>query len=157
MITSRSLDALEPSTRQMAATLLAGAEREGIQLLVTCTYRDFAAQAQLYAIGRTAPGKIVTNAKPGFSWHNWRRAFDVVPLRNGKPVWGTKGNGIDNDPTDDDKDDLELWQKIGKLGKEAGLEWAGDWVSFKEFPHFQFAGGQTLHALLAAHPKGLMA
>ena len=142
MITSRSLDALEPSTRQMATTMLSSAEREGIQLLVTCTHRDFAAQAQLYAIGRTAPGKIITNAKPGHSWHNWRRAFDVVPMRHGKPVWGTSG------------EDLALWTRVGELGEAAGLEWAGRWARFREFPHFQFADGQTIAGLLRKYPEG---
>jgi hypothetical protein len=59
-------------------------------------------------------------------------------LRHGKLVWGTGGNGIDNDPTDDDTDDLELWQRAGAIGKGIGLEWAGDWPKGKrEFPHFQ--------------------
>ncbi len=116
----------------------------GIDLLITSTYRDLEAQAALYAQGRTAPGKIVTNARAGQSFHNFRVAFDVVPLRAGKPVWGTTGNGIDNDPTDDDRDDLELWQRIGAIGELYRLEWAGRWTRFREFPHFQFTGGLTL-------------
>ena len=60
------------------------------------------------------------------------RNFDVVPLRNGKPVWGTTG------------EDLKLWQRIGEIGKSCGLEWAGDWRTFREFPHFQFTGGLSL-------------
>ena len=32
----------------------------------------------------------------------------------------------------------------GQLGKKIGLEWAGDWTSFREFPHFQLTGGLTL-------------
>lgn len=74
------------------------------------------------------PGKKVTNAKGGQSFHNFRVAFDVVPLVNGKAVWSDSG----------------LWQHIGKLGKDLGLEWAGDWRTFKEMPHFQFTQGLTL-------------
>ena len=133
------------------------ADAAGIDLLVTSTYRDFESQAALYAQGRTKPGKVVTNAQPGQSWHNWRRAVDVVPLRHGKPVWGTKGDGMDDNPTDDERDDLELWQRVGMLGKLAGLEWAGEWPRFREFPHFQHRGGLSLPALMAAHPKGLPA
>ena len=143
MISSRKLDDLEPSTRLRANQLLAACEREGIDLLVTCTYRDFEAQAALYRQGRTDPGRIVTNANAGRSWHNWRRAFDVVPLRGGKPVWGTSG------------DDLKLWQRVGELGEIVGLEWAGRWRRFREAPHFQFTGGITLDAMMAAHPNGL--
>lgn len=155
MIASRSIAELEPETKRRAAEFLEACHAAGIDVIVTSTYRDFESQAELFAQGRTNPGKRVTNARPGLSWHNWRRALDIVPLRNGKPVWGTKGDGIDDDPTDDEKDDLELWQRVGALGKKAGLEWAGDWVSFREFPHFQFTGEHTLHALLAANPKGL--
>jgi peptidoglycan L-alanyl-D-glutamate endopeptidase CwlK len=58
--------------------------------------------------------------------------LDVVALVNGKPVWST------TDP---------IWQKIGEIGKACGLEWAGDWKDFKEFPHFQYTGGLTIAQL----------
>jgi peptidoglycan L-alanyl-D-glutamate endopeptidase CwlK len=58
----------------------------------------------------------------------------VVALVNGKPIWNKK------DP---------IWQKIGEIGKSCGLEWAGDWVTFKEYPHFQYTGGMTLAQLQA--------
>jgi len=32
-------------------------------------------------------------------------------------------------------------------GKECGLEWAGDWKSFKEEAHFQYTGGKTIAQL----------
>jgi len=56
-----------------------------------------------------------------------------VPLRAGKPVWGTSG------------EDGKLWQKVGEIGKSCGLEWAGDWKVFKEYPHFQYTGGLTVN------------
>lgn len=144
MINSRSLDDLHPAVRRRAADFLSRCALAGIEVIVTSTYRDHEAQAELYARGRTAPGRRVTNARPGESWHNWRLAFDVVPLRHGKCVWGTAGDGIDDDPTDDDTDDLELWQRVGEIGEACGLEWAGRWTSFKEFPHFQFTNGWPL-------------
>ena len=112
--------------------MIAACEAEGIDLLVTSTYRDNDSQDALYAQGRTAPGRIVTNARSGQSYHNYRCAVDVVPIRNGKAIWDVK------DP---------VWQRIGALGKAAGLEWAGDWKRFKEFPHFQYTGGLTLAQL----------
>lgn len=137
MINSRKLEDLHPTVEEMARQLLTAAADEGIDLLVTSTYRDHESQNELYAQGRTKPGRVVTNARGGRSWHNWRLAFDVVPMRNGKPVWGTSG------------DDLILWKRIGELGKSVGLEWAGDWKRFKEFPHFQFTNGLTLDDLEA--------
>lgn len=144
MINSRKLTDLLPPVLTKALQFQGACTAAGLDILITSTFRDYESQAALYAQGRTAPGRIVTNAKPGQSFHNHRVAFDIVPLRNGKPVWGTAGNGIDNDPTDDDRDDLELWQRIGEIGRKVGLEWAGDWKRFREFPHFQFTGGLTL-------------
>ena len=132
MINSRKLEDLNPVVEKKARDFLALCKAEGIEVIVTSTYRDAESQNALYAQGRTAPGRKVTNAKGGQSWHNWRVAFDVVPLRNGKPVWGTAG------------EDLKLWQRIGAIGKSCGLEWAGDWRTFREFPHFQFTNGRTL-------------
>ena len=134
MINSRSLNDLLPQVRSRVQRFLDAAKAQGIDLLVTSTYRDNASQAALYAQGRTTPGKIVTNAKPGQSWHNHKCAVDVVPIRNGKPVWDAK------DP---------IWQTVGQLGKAAGLEWAGDWKRFRELAHFQYTGGLTLAQLQA--------
>lgn len=133
----RSIAALDPRVGRMCQHHIENCRANGIDLLITSTYRDPAEQDALYAQGRTKPGKKVTNAKGGQSMHNYRLAYDVVPLRNGKAVWGTTG------------DDLVLWNRVGALGKAAGLEWAGDWKSFKEFPHFQWTGGLTLKDLQA--------
>jgi peptidoglycan L-alanyl-D-glutamate endopeptidase CwlK len=132
MINSRKLDDLLPEVRNKVEDFLALCKHEGIDLLVTSTYRDMESQNALYAQGRTAPGNIVTNAKAGDSFHNWRCAVDVVPLVNGKPVWDS------SDP---------LWKRVGELGKQAGLEWAGEWHSFKELAHFQYTGGLTIAQL----------
>lgn len=132
MINSRKLEDLHPTVRAKVQQFIQKCDEAGIDLLVTSTYRDNESQAELYAQGRTKPGKIVTKAKPGQSWHNWKVAVDVVPLRNGKPVWGTTGA------------DGELWEKVGEIGESVGLEWAGRWKTFKEFAHFQYTGGLTL-------------
>lgn len=121
----------------MAKAFVAACLLEGIDLLITSTYRDHESQNALFAQGRTTRGDIVTNARGGQSYHNYRVAFDVVPLRNGKPVWSTKG------------DDAKLWERVGQLGEYVGLEWAGRWKSFREFAHFQFTGGLTLKDLQA--------
>ncbi|VAX20949.1 hypothetical protein MNBD_NITROSPINAE01-421 [hydrothermal vent metagenome] len=97
----------------------------GITIIETSTYRSSGEQAKLYAIGRTEPGSIRTNAKPGKSFHQYRVARDVVPIVDGKAVW----------------DDFELWQRIGALGEQVGFEWAGSWKTFREFPHFQVTAG----------------
>ena len=44
------------------------------------TLRTFAEQDVLYAQGRSKPGKVVTNAKGGQSYHNYGLAIDIVLL-----------------------------------------------------------------------------
>ena len=133
---SRRIEDLAPAVQQRAKSLVNAAKDAGVDLLITSTYRSNEEQAALYAQGRTKPGAIVTNARPGDSYHNWRCALDVVPLRNGKPVWGTTGP------------DGDLWRKIGELGESVGLEWAGRWKGkLREMAHFQYTGGLTLAEL----------
>jgi peptidoglycan L-alanyl-D-glutamate endopeptidase CwlK len=150
-VSSRDIGALAPSVATMAQEFLRLCRSDPwlagnyVTVIITCTWRSPEEQAALYARGRTKPGRIVTWAKPGQSEHNAvmngrpaARAFDVVPLRAGKPVWGTGGNGIDEDPRDDATDDLEVWQRVGAIGERVGLSWAGRWPRGKrEFPHFE--------------------
>lgn len=139
MINSRKLEYLLPQVAVKVRALVNEAKVQGIDLLVTSTYRDFESQQAIYNQGRTTPGSKVTNARPGRSWHNWKRAVDVVPLVGGKAIWN----------------DSKLWAKIGEIGEAVGLEWAGRWKTFKEFAHFQLTEGNSLDALLKEHPKGL--
>lgn len=132
MISSRSLRDLHPKVSLLAQKMIAECHAARINLLVTSTYRDAEAQNELYARGRTGAGSIVTNAKAGQSFHNYRVAFDVVPIVGGKPVWSTDG------------DDGMLWKAVGMIGKSVGLEWAGDWERFKEYPHFQYTQGLSI-------------
>lgn len=129
MINSRNLDDLLPAVKVRVEKFINSAKDAGIDLLVTSTYRDNESQNALYAQGRTAAGRIVTNAKGGQSFHNYRCAVDVVPLLNGKPVWDAEN---------------DIWQKVGDFGIAAGLEWAGNWTKFREMPHFQYTDGLNL-------------
>lgn len=134
MISSRSLDDLTPEMKAKALKHIEVCKNLGIQLLIYCTYRDNEAQAEVYAQGRTKPGKIITEAKPGESYHNYRIAYDCVPLINGKPEWNSSA---------------AVWSVVGKLGEEVGLEWAGRWKGrLKETVHFQ-EPGHTLRELQA--------
>ena len=126
-MSSRRLEDLHARVADKAQQLIAFAQAEGIELLVTSTLRTFEEQAELFAKGRTTPGPKVTNAKPGESWHNFGLAFDVVPLINGKAVW-----------------DSPFWERIGALGKQVDLVWGGDFRSFKDRPHFEFHPHLTL-------------
>jgi peptidoglycan hydrolase-like protein with peptidoglycan-binding domain len=92
------------------------------EVILTSTFRSRADQARTYAQGRTAPGKIVTNAKPGQSLHNYYPsfAFDVAFKRGKELIW-----------------DIPFFQKFAEIATPLGLEWGGDWPHFKDHPHFQ--------------------
>lgn len=100
--------------------------KHGLFFRLTSTYRSIEAQNALYAQGRTTGGTIVTNAKGGQSFHNWRVAYDVVPLLNGKAVYNES-----------------LLSAIGFYGQQVGLNWGGSWKGFKDMPHFQLDLGYT--------------
>lgn len=128
---SRSLDDLAPVVKARAVALQAECHACGLDLLIYCTLRSLDEQAALYKSGRTLPGRILTNARPGMSLHNpdamgqaW--AFDAVPLVCGKPVW----------------QDMQLIKTMGVCGESVGLEWAGRWGgALRESVHFQVQPG----------------
>lgn len=128
MMNSRDLNDLNPKVKVLAELFIASCKKQNIDVLITSTYRDAASQNALYTQGRTTPGAKVTNAKAGQSFHNWKCAFDFVPLVNGKAMWN----------------DTALFTKCGEIAESVGLEWAGRWVKFKELAHCQYTGGLTL-------------
>lgn len=128
MINSRDVKDLNLKVATKCNQFIDSCKKQGIDVLITSTYRDAESQNALYAQGRTAPGKKVTNAKGGQSFHNWKVAFDFVPLVNGKAMWS----------------DTALFTKCGEIAESVGLEWAGRWKTFKELAHCQYTGGLTL-------------
>lgn len=128
MINSREIKDLLPVVAAKAAAFVAACRAAGIDVLITSTLRDGEAQNALYAQGRTKPGRIVTNAKAGQSWHNHACAFDFVPIVHGKAMW----------------DDTRTFERCGAIAESLGLEWAGRWKRFRELAHCQYTGGLTL-------------
>lgn len=105
---------------------------------LTETFRPPEKQDAYYEIGRTRPGKIVTNAKAMKSTHQYRKALDACILIDGKPSWA-----------------MDKYFKALVAALEAkGWEWAGRWVSFKEYPHFQKTGGKTVNQLYNLWKQG---
>jgi len=131
MINSRSLDDLLPQVKEKANNFIVACKQQGIDVLITSTYRDVESQNALYEQGRTKLGAIVTNAKGGQSFHNWKCAFDFVPIVNGKAQWN----------------DIDTFKRCGDIAKMSGLEWAGNWKKFKEMAHCQYTGGLSLSDL----------
>jgi len=108
------LSQLTPATQAMMNKLYIDTLREtGLRLWFADGARSFAQQRTLFGKGRTVPGVAVTNAQAGFSWHNWNRALDVVPMLPSEQLaWNSKE-----------------FSRIGSLGKRIGLKWGGSWGS----------------------------
>ncbi len=129
---SRSLDDLTPETNLKARVFVSTCADNGIDILIYCTLRSIDEQDELYKIGRSKPGVVVTNARGGDSWHNWGRAFDFVPLIGGKPQWSN----------------VALYRQCGLIAEQCGLEWAGRWSGkLKETARCQYTAGASIDKL----------
>jgi hypothetical protein len=128
--TAQALTGLAPALRARADRLLEECRASGLRLAVTQGLRTLQQQDALFAQGRTAPGRIVTNAGGGHSYHNFGLAFDVVVLNDqARTVWDPAHPG---------------WRLAAEIGKQLGLAWGGDWRSFRDLPHFERRGNLGL-------------
>lgn len=139
------LNLLRPKTKKLCELWIEECRKAGINLIISQTLRSMEIQDAYYAQGRenlesvnakrkkaklapikTIENKIVTNAKPGASPHNYGLAWDFVPIVNGKPDWNN----------------LALFKKCGEIAKKLNfegytLEWGGDFKTIKDYPHIQ--------------------
>lgn len=131
------LSGLHPVVRQATERLIERSFACGVPILITQGLRTIAEQDALYAQGRSKPGNIVTNARGGYSNHNFGVAIDFALLMpDGRSVsWDTLRDG--------DKDSLPDWSEVVDIAKSLGFEWGGDWRSFKDMPHFEMCFGLT--------------
>jgi peptidoglycan L-alanyl-D-glutamate endopeptidase CwlK len=116
----KSISTLLPEVRPLARALVHKASALGIQIRVISGFRTYEEQAALYAQGRTTPGRVITNARPGYSNHNFGIAFDVGVFE------GSRYLG-----------ESPKYKAVGALGMDIGLEWGGSWKTLVDEPHFQ--------------------
>lgn len=133
-LNKRALAKFEPFLAEAEAAMTT----QGVAIEVISGLRSWAAQAALYAQGRTKPGPIVTKARPGSSWHNYGLAIDLGLFKGGKYLDSAN-------PALADK----LYSIIGAIAARHGIEWAGTWKTFQETPHFQVTFGLSLAAAKA--------
>lgn len=126
--------AAQDAARQWMRQALPVAEKLGVQVRIICGTRSYAEQDALYAQGRTHAGTRVTNARGGYSWHNFGLAFDFGLFRaDGSYI----GSG-------------EQYGALGALARAVPwLEWGGDWKNFRDMPHVQLALFNSLAAARA--------
>ncbi len=73
-------------------------------------------------------GDHVTDALPGYSWHQWGEAVDSFWLLDGKAEWSTKRlvNGRNG------------YAVYAQEAEAMGLTAGGLWTKFKDWPHVQW-------------------
>lgn len=123
------LKQLHPLLAAKIQTVAATMETTGIHLRVVQGLRTKEEQDALFAQGRTAPGKIVTDARGGHSMHNYGLAVDLVPGKRGVDPW--QPNWDENHP--DFKTMIDLCEKQGLVA-------GANWVHLPDFDHFQLPG-----------------
>lgn len=133
-ISETRLAELHPKLQDKVHGAMSDLAAEGVFFRVAQGLRTYAEQDKLYAQGRTVKldehgGLLrpVTNARGGYSNHNFGCAVDCYPFLH--------GNSGD---IDWDHNSVQFRKMIAAL-KAEGLAWGGDWVHFPDYPHFQLA------------------
>lgn len=126
-VVMRGIDKLHPELQVCVNKFLEECKSRGLDVCITETLRTQEEQEALYAQGRTASGKIVTNCRGFQSPHCWGVAFDFC--RN------VKGKEYDNSD--------KFFDYVGEIAKtifddtEYDLFWGGDFKTFVDKPHIE--------------------
>ena len=148
--TATTLGSFDPRSEGVIATLMPKAQvvaRNFMKIAVTAPFqvkmlsgtRTFAEQDVLF---HQRPK--VTKARGGQSNHNFGIAWDVGIFIDGKFLTGKNAK--------EDKAYADLAVSI--KANLPGIEWGGDFKSFKDAPHYQLATGKTVAQCLALLEKG---
>jgi hypothetical protein len=119
-------DRLDPSIVDPDLTLIVAKVRQrmadlGHPIDVVSSRRSADEQQRLYEQGRERPGRVVTNADGTItiSRHQTGEAADLAFVKDGKRTF------------------VGPWDLLGKIAKEEGLEWGGDWDTPRDRPHVE--------------------
>lgn len=124
---------LQRAARKWLPKAMAWAESQGLTLKIICGTRSYAEQDKLYA-----QRPRVTNAKGGYSNHNFGIAFDIG-------LFDAKGEYLGADTQ---------YKKLhAACGHPEGCLWGGNWTSLVDTPHYQLSkwgsGTAAVRAALA--------
>ncbi|GAA4760872.1 MULTISPECIES: M15 family metallopeptidase [Flavobacterium] len=134
--TIERIQKLHPSVREEITKIINECNvslTDKAQVRITQGLRSFKEQNDLYVLGRTKPGKKVTNAKAGKSIHNYGFAVDICLIIDGKTASWDAAKDWDNDTIAD-------WYECVKIFAKYGWDWGGNWKTFKDLPHFEKKG-----------------
>ena len=115
--TCRDISELTPVAQTACNLFMQKCKEQGLNVLITETYRSQERQNYLYEQGRTRPGNKVTWTRS--SRHTSRRAWDIC-----KNVKGQEYS------------DNNFFKKCGDIAKTLNITWGGAW-STPDTPHFE--------------------
>lgn len=124
-ISKARLQLINPRLAKLIEQMAEMLALENIEFRVTQALRSWDEQEKLFAQGRTAPGKIVTQAPGGHSWHNFGLAVDLAIIEAGAIDWNA------SHPS---------WQRMIQVGEMLGLLSGSTFRTFPDNPHFQLTG-----------------
>lgn len=145
-----SLGAFDPRSERCIATLSLKAQREarlylqrvlsgGLTVRILSGTRTYGEQNDLFKQGRFGnPGSVVTNARGGFSNHNFGIAWDIG-------VFTAAGGYLGDGPQ---------YAQAAQLGLKDPVEWGGNWKTIVDKPHYQIKLGIGVSQLRAAFEAG---
>jgi peptidoglycan LD-endopeptidase CwlK len=138
--TERNIRALLPVAQDAARKSLKKMIGAGIDARIISGTRTYAEQNALFRQGRFGnAGPIVTNARGGFSWHNFGLAWDIGIFTASGQYQTTSAP----------------YNAASVHAIIPGLQWGGNWVSFKDPPHYQTApAGQSISQARAHFESG---
>lgn len=119
--TEKNIATLLPQAQEKAREFMRLIKEKGINAKIISGTRTYEEQQVLYDQGRSKPGNVVTNARPGESWHNHSVAFDIA-------IFDDNGKYLEESP---------FYKMAGEIGESIGLEWGGRW-KFVDEPHMQY-------------------
>lgn len=126
-VSEQRLALVHPRLREKVYAAKAVLAAKGTFFRVAQGLRTYAEQDALWAQGRTAPGHKVTNAKGGFSNHNFGCAVDCFPFLSGEC-----GEVNFHEAT-------QQFKAMVSALRAQGLAWGGLWTTMPDAPHFQLA------------------
>jgi peptidoglycan L-alanyl-D-glutamate endopeptidase CwlK len=130
--TAKNIATLDPKARLIfqgfAQEAKIIAEEMGCDYIGICGHRSWEEQDRLF----TQRPKV-TNAAGGSSNHNFGIAMDFGVFRGRVYLDAAKPELAE-----------QVHQAVAKIASRHGLDWGGDWVRFRDFPHFEIGTGLTM-------------
>ena len=138
--TQRNIKSLNPKVQSEFIKLMQIAKKigktYGVKIKAISGHRSYSEQGSLFAQGRTAPGKIVTYARPGYSNHNFGIALDLGCFdKDGRYLDATNPTLVS-----------KIYRGIYNNAEADNLniDWGGNWKKIKDTPHFEYRSNYTM-------------